>query len=372
MKSKVLFITTVSSHLRNFHMPYIKWFKENGYEVHVAFSDSADFKYVDKEWILPFNRNPFSLNNLRAYNQLKKILKKENYALISCHTPVSSVISRLASRRARRYGTKVIYMAHGFHFYRNAPILSWITFYPIELLLTKYTDGLITINNEDYNRIKEKGYKSTDYYKVPGVGVNKKNFYPINKSEKEELRVAKEFPVNKKILVYAAEFIDRKNHNFIIDAVASSPNRFKDILILFAGMGELEGKLKSKIDRLGLENIIQLIGFRRDIDEIFKLSDGGISSSRQEGLPVNLVEGMMCGLPFIATDIRGHNDVITNYQNGYLFPEHDYVKFVECVLDFTTNDKVEALSDNAIISVEQFELSHSFKEMTEIYLKYLN
>lgn len=372
MKLKVLFVASKPAHIKSFHLPYLKWFQEQGYETHIATNGRMDLPYINKQWIVDFKREPLRLDNLKAYRQLKHIIDRERYVLINCHTPVASVLTRIASRRARKKGTKVLYTAHGFHFYKGGPYFFWGTFYPLEVYLTRTADAVITLNNEDYQRIKSVGSPKADYFKISGVGVDKRNFRPINNVEKCRLRRQKGFPENKTIIIYAAEFIDRKNHTFIIDTVKRYPNLFDNTLILFAGRGKREKTLQEKVRKENLEESIQFIGYRSDIDEMFKLSDIGVSVSKQEGLPINVVEEMMCGLPMIVSNIRGHNDLIENEVNGFLFSFENARTFAEMVKRVATDKELSRrISTNAIQKAQEFELQNVLKELTSIFLKYL-
>ena len=143
---KVLFVATVTKHINSFHIPYLKWFKEEGYEVHVASNGNEPIEYCDKHYNLPFERFPLRKNNIKTYRELKKIINENKYEIIHCHTPVGGVLTRLAAKKARKKGTRVIYTAHGFHFYKEAPLLNWLIYYPIEKWLSRYTDCLITMN----------------------------------------------------------------------------------------------------------------------------------------------------------------------------------------------------------------------------------
>ena len=152
---KVLFAATVDSHIKQFHLPYLKWFKEHGYEVHVATNGKEVIPYCDVKHQISFERSPLKFNNIKAIGQLKKIIEKEQFEIIHCHTPMGSVVTRLAALKARKNGTRVIYTAHGFHFFKGAPIQNWLIYYPIEKLMARYTDCLITINEEDYEFAKK-------------------------------------------------------------------------------------------------------------------------------------------------------------------------------------------------------------------------
>ena len=123
---KVLFVATVvKTHIMEFHIPYLKMFKEMGWETVVAarndYENPADcvIPYCDTYYNIPFERNPLKLGNLKAYTDLKKVIDGGGYDIIHCHTPVGAMLTRLAAKQARKNGTKVFYTAHGFHFYKG-------------------------------------------------------------------------------------------------------------------------------------------------------------------------------------------------------------------------------------------------------------
>lgn len=371
-KPKILFVASITGHIKAFHLPYLKWFKENGYETHIATNDAEIVPNVDKAWKVDFERNPFKINNIKAYSQLKKIIDREDFALINCHTPMASVITRLAAKKACKQGTKLIYTAHGFHFYKGAPAKNWILFYPIEKYLTKYTDAIITINTEDYEKIKSVGSPKCKYFLINGIGVNGDRFTPVSNEEKINLRKKHNLPTNDTLLIYAAEFIYRKNHNFLIESVKNNPQEFESIKILFAGKGELEQTMKEKVNQNDLSNTIIFLGYRTDIDEMYKLADYGVSSSYQEGLGLNLVEEMFCGLPVVATIDRGHKEVVDDKINGFLFTINSEKEFINIIRNIKNKTfDYEQMSKKAIEKAQKFEISSSLDAVTKIYKQFL-
>jgi len=186
---KVLFTATLDSHILQFHIPYLKMFKEQGYQVHVATNEENEIPFCDVKHVVCFERNPIKINNLRAIRCLNKIIDKEKFDIIHCHTPMGGVVTRLAAKKARKAGTKVIYTAHGFHFFKGAPIKNWLIFYTIEKWLAKYTDTLITINEEDYKLAKRKFKKIKNIEYVHGIGLDTTKFdIDITKKELNDLR----------------------------------------------------------------------------------------------------------------------------------------------------------------------------------------
>lgn len=372
MQKKILFTASLSGHFKTFHLPYLKWFQEKGYETHVACNGNEILPFVDKQWQVDFIRSPYSIDHFKAFKQLKKIINAEKFTLINCHTPMASVLTRLASFKARENGTKLIYTAHGFHFFNGASIINWLFYYPIELLLSKYTDAIICINNEDFTRIERRGSAKCEYFQIPGIGVKGDDFYPISRSEKIDLRVSKGFITTDFIIIYAAEFIHRKNHQFIIDTVRRNKEKLNGVKILFAGSGKLQDDLEKLVQNYNLGHIIEFIGYRKDIDEVYKMSDLGISASKQEGLGLNLVEEMMCGLPVVATVDRGHKEVVDHNVNGFLFEQNNHKQFLNYILKIKNESELRnEFSSAAIVKASKFELQNSLKELSTIYSVFL-
>ena len=183
----ILFVSNTAN-FSKFNKPFMKWCSENGWQVDYAAPDDEKVTDCDKHYIVPIPRSPISKNIFKAIKSLRKILNVQNYEIIHCHTPMGSVIARLAARKLfKAKKVKIIYTAHGFHFYKGAPLLNWLVYYPIEKILSKYCNYLITINQEDYNLAKSK-FKKTNVVKFDGVGVNFEKYYPLkNDSEKKDL-----------------------------------------------------------------------------------------------------------------------------------------------------------------------------------------
>ena len=370
MKKKVLFTASIAKHFIRFHLPYLKWFQDNGYEVHVACQGDEVVPFTDVKWEVPFERNPFSFGNVKAYSKLKSILNQQEYTLIHCHTPMASIVTRFAASDTRKRGTKVLYTAHGFHFYKGAPLINWLIYYPVEIISSSMADAIITINSEDYNRIKNKGSKKTEYYLIPGIGISKTKFN--QDTYKNKIRASKGFNKSDFILVYAGEFIERKNHEFLIKVISKHINDFPNLKLLFCGRGVLKDKLELFVNKNNLNNIILFLGFRNDIDDIYKMADLGVSSSKQEGLGLNLVEEMMCGLPILATVDRGHKEIIEHGVNGFLFGQENENEFVKYLKYLYNSEKLRnKFGSESMRKAEKYEITNSLETMSSIYNNYL-
>ena len=366
---KILFVASVTRHIKTFHLPYLKYFKDRGYEVHVASNGDEKIEYCDKHFNLCFERSPFKLNNLKAYKQLKKIINEGEYEIVHCHTPVASILTRKAARKMRRrIGTKVIYTAHGFHFFKGAPLKNWLVYYPIEKHYAKDTDILITINEEDYEFAKKK-LKAKRIEHVHGIGVNPKKFtFDISEKERDERRANLTVNPLDFLIIYVAELNNNKNQMMLIEAMKELVKDYPNIKLLLAG----DGVNKEKIEKYLVENKLQsnvlLLGYRTDVPMLLKLSDLYVATSKREGLPVNIIEAMITELPVVTTDSRGQRELVSDGENGYIVKIGDTKGLVEKIkniyLDYRIRDRI---TEGAKVRVDPYLIENVMKEMKEIY-----
>lgn len=366
---KVLFVATVDQHILAFHIPYIEWFKNNGYEVHVASNGNESLPHVDKKHNILFERSPFRTNNIKAYKELKELIKTNNYRLVHCHTPIGGALTRLASLSARKNGLKVIYTAHGFHFYKGAPFMNWLVYYPIEKSLSRYTDVLITINQEDYDAAVKGKFKSKQIVLVNGVGINLEKFQPQTEVKKLALREQYGYASDDFILIYAGELSYRKHQDLLIDVAGKLKDKIPNLKILLAGSGDFKGQYNNQIKKLGVQNQVELLGFRKDIDNLMNLADVAVSASRQEGLPVNVMEAMATGLPLVVTDCRGNRDLVINNENGYVVGIQDVDLFADSIeLLYRSEESRDKFSKQNLIDIGNYGIDKILDEMKNIYL----
>lgn len=367
---KALIISTVSRQFTLFERGNIEVLKELGYEIYGAANYNDAASGLDelgiRQYHIDIQRYPFKLNNFKAYKQLVKLMKEEKFDLVHCHAPMGGVIGRVA---AKSVGIKnVLYTAHGFHFFKGAPKINWMIYYPIEKFLSKYTNTLITINNEDYNLAMNNKFKAKNIELVNGIGLNLEKFMPV--SEEEKYRIRKEYGYNKedKILIYVGELSDRKNQKVIITAVNLLKNEVRNIKLLLLGKGQLKGEYEKLIEELEVQGQVKLLGFRTDISQLLRISDIYVCSSKQEGLPVNIMEAMAVGLPVVCSKIRGNVDLIEDNKGGYLIDYHDAEKFKDYIKLLLDNKGIcDNMKKNNIKNIRGFEISMVKKEMKKIY-----
>lgn len=372
MSKKILFVATVQSHICQFHLPIMEMLKEEGFEVHVAARNNLAeknglaMKYADKVYDVPFERSPFNKKNIRAYKVLKRILEKENYDIVHCNTPVGGIVTRLVANRFRKNGLRVIYTAHGFHFYKGAPIKNWIIYYPIEKMMAHLTDDLITITQEDYNLAINKKFKCRVHHTY-GVGVNSSKFKMVSEKEKEELRLKKGYK-DEFIILCTGELNKNKNQATLIKSMSDVINEYPKTKLLLAGNGPTHDELEKLIQDLNLGKNIELLGYRTDLEDYVNLCDLVVSASFREGMPLNIMEAMICGKPVIASNNRGHRELIHDKDNGVLVDANNVDSFTREISYLIKNrNKQKRYSEKSMVYIKTYDIKTVKKEIDKVY-----
>ena len=354
---KVLF-TSHTANFSKFNRPFMRWFKEKGWDVHYASAGEEEVLDCDKHFEIPFNRSPFSGSNIRAIKDLKKVLDENKYDIVHTHTPMGSVVTRIAARKARKNGTRIIYTAHGLHFFKGAPLINWLLYFPMEWLMSFVTDDIILINQEDYEFSKKHLHAKRTHWLKSGVGVDLSRFKPVSEEEKQLLRKKYGYKKDDFILIYIAEFTDRKNHKFLLTALPEIIKNNKNAKLVLLGKGEKLEEMKELAKSLHIENKVDFLGYQKDVEKFIQLSDLGVSTSKQEGLATGIIEMLAVGLPVVASDIRGHREILPQ---DFLF-----------ALSRSGKQRlIEILSKNSLISYHSAKeccgVSNAINIMKDIY-----
>ena len=368
---KILYVTTVSSTINAFLVPHIKYLIEQGYKVDVAtnITDEVDKSLIDigaRVFKVDFQRTPISLKNSRAYKQIREIQKNEKYDMVHVHTPVASFVTRYALRKEKNL--KIIYTCHGFHFYKGGSILNWMLFYPIEYLAARWTDKLITINSEDLEVAKKfKLRNNGSVSKIHGVGIEKEK-YVVENFDKSEYRKKLNLENEDFVILVLAELNRNKNHIQLIKAMSKLKDKYPNIKALFAGVGPLEEEIKSQIKNYGLENNIQLLGWRNDVKELINSCDVVGLFSKREGLGKCLLEGMICGKAVIATNTRGPRELIVNDENGFLFEIDEHEETIKSIEKIYKDKSLKAKFEyNGKKKADKYLVENVLFQLDEIY-----
>lgn len=358
MPQKALMLASVASMIDQFNIPNIKLLQSLGYSVDVV----ADFtnpgtitaerakdliqrlsamnvRVIDIS--IPRSLNPLAI--ISAYVRVRKLITTGNYALIHCHSPIGGFICRIAARKERKKGTRVIYTAHGFHFYNGAPIKNWLLFYPVEWVCSWWTDVLITINKEDYERAKKHFHAKKTVY-VPGVGIDTKKFAPVP-NNREKIRKMLGVNDDQNMLLSVGELNVNKNHEAVIKAI----QEIEKIVYVIVGKGELEEHLKA----IKGQADVRVVGFRDDVADFYDAADVYVLPSIREGLNVSLMEAMASGLAIACSDIRGNTDLITN-PNCLFNPTN--TEDIKVAIEYVIKHKIELGAKN-LERIRLFDLS---------------
>lgn len=367
---KILYVTTVSSTINVFLVPHIKMLIDKGNRVDIACNLDQE---VSKELLdygvklhkIDFSRNPISTNNIKAYKQILELQKLEKYDVVNVHTPVASFVTRLALRDEN---VRIIYTCHGFHFYKGAPLLNWILYYPMERVASRWTDTMVTINTEDKERAEKFKLRNDGQVELMhGVGIDPKE-YELIEFDKERYRKQLGLKHDDFVILMIAELNKNKNHMQLINAMSLLKYKYPKIKVLCAGKGPLKEKLENKIKDLGLDKNIEFLGFRSDIKKLLNISDCITLFSLREGLGKCLLEGMIAGKPLIATDTRGPRELIENNANGYLVKVGDCKKTAQYIENIYL-DKTKRLnfSKNSINKINEYYLKNVLDEVAQYY-----
>lgn len=378
---RVLMLASVASMIDQFNMPNIALLQKLGHEVDVACnfiegntcSDErvAELKQKLQDmhvhcYQIDFARNIKHMGqNMKALWQVEALMKQNTYEFCHCHSPIGGVVARIAGHRTR---TKVIYTAHGFHFYQGAPIVNWLVYYPVEKMLSRWTDVLITINHEDYKLAKKK-FKMKKLTYVPGIGIDTQREC-LSQNEKEEKRKELGIPQDAFLITNAAEFTPNKNQKTVIEAIEQLHN--PNIYFVMCGIGEKKAELEQYVKEHGLEEHIRFVGFRNDLHEILQTSDCFVLSSFREGLSVALMEAMAEGLPVVCGRIRGNVDLIKDGKGGILVSpgeEKDYEEAFRKLYEMKQKafQKFENIGLNNRNKVEAFSKETVDQIMKKVY-----
>lgn len=367
---KILYVTTISNTM-GFFVEHIKMLYGMGHTVEIACAmgtkplNPVYEELKCKVHEMPFSRSPFSKNNLKAYKMLKKLVETENYDIVHTHTPNASMIARLACRKVRKQGTRVFYTAHGFHFFKGAPLKNWLMYYPIEKICAHLTDVLITINKEDYALAQKKMPAKKVCY-VPGVGIDLSKIQNIE-CDRNEVRKSMGVPEDCVLLLSVGELSVRKNHQVVIRALAQL--NIPKLHYAIAGQGKLESYLKNLAKNLDVAEKIHFLGYRNDVNVLNFASDIAILPSLQEGLPVALMEAMAVGLPVVCSKIRGNVDLIEDGKGGFLYDCYDVDGFAEGIRKMLICDASPKSQFGRINlqNIESFSMQNVLHCMKDIY-----
>ena len=356
---KLLFISNVTDKINAFSKAAIVAAQREGLDFHSAANWNAsspdqiradEANYNIKIHNVGINRFPFSFSNKKALEQVKTVIRKEHIDFIHCNTPVGGVIGRLLNKHVK----KVIYEAHGFHFYKGAPFKNWLLYYPVEKILARMTDAIITINKEDYEFARR--HLNSKIYYVPGVGIELEQW-----NEYKDIRPELGLEANDFVVLVVGRLEKNKNCGTVIEAVKKVP----EVKLVFCGDGEDREILEEQAKGLG--NRVIFLGNRSDMSDIYHMADCFILASYREGLSRSIMEAMACELPCVVSDIRGNRDLI---DKEFLFKPVDVDALADRIRMVSKSQKLrDIMKARNFEKIKEFSFEKVVDELSKIYIE---
>lgn len=376
---KMLMLASVASMIDQFNMSNIRMLLSMGYQVDVACNFiegstcSADkiSKLVEELKHLgigchqiDFSRSIMDMkSNLIAYKQVKRLMADRQYHFVHCHSPIGGVVVRLAGRATR---TKVIYTAHGFHFYKGGPLKNWLMYYPVEWLLSFYTDVLITINAEDQQLAQTKLH-AKKAYRIPGIGIDLERFV-IRQFDRDAYRSSLGIEREDFMILSVGELNDNKNQSLIIKSIADLKDTHIHYFIV--GIGKNSEMYRQLATGLGVEAQIHILGFRTDIPQLNHSADLFVFPSIREGLGIAALEALACGTPVCGMNTRGINEYVMDGVTGYLFEnEVESASIAIQKMKCRNPDVVQKMRESCIETAKKYSIKQTDHIMRKIYME---
>lgn len=379
----ILILATVGGFLDKFERGDVQILQEMGYTVHYAANlKEPHYQYDEHELVLlgvhvhhiDIARSPFMVRyNMAAYKQLCDIIRENNILAIHCHTPVGGMMGRMMGRKFAGQGLKVVYTAHGFHFYKGAPFINNSLYYLAEWLMARYTDILVTINREDFKNALDLPLKNPKrVFEIPGVGVDLGRFAPMPKEERRVWRKKLGIPEEDTFFVSVGELNENKNQLVILKALTYLRESGKDISHVHYGIcgdGFYEEKIQREIYMRNLEDNVKLYGYRRDVENVVGCADFSVFPTVREGLGMAGLEALAMGIPLLASRNRGTREYLHNGINGYFCnarDEKNWAAGLEKMMCLTAAQR-EKMSKNCRKSVLPFAGERTEAVMRKVY-----
>lgn len=358
MRKRILYVADTASRLYHSMVPFMEMMADKGYIVEAAARpDHTDPYLIHQPCLDTFHPidippNPLSRAGVRAYKKIRRLLTGRQYALIHTNAFAPSLLIRLA---ARELPVKVVYMVHGFDFYRGAPLVNWLTYYPAEVIASRFAAETVALNMEDYV-LARKAFPRTHAHYIPSVGIDLYDFQPMNYMR-----------AGHKIILCMGGLTRRKNQRQVLYATAHLQRMTAGFKVWFVGEGPLLDAYKRLARRLGVDSRVEWLGYRHDIKTLLYKSDIVVSASRQEGVSRSLIEAMACAKPIVATGIRGHRELVAEGVNGYTVPLGDAEGMARACADLLNHPDILEMGSASRIMCLKYDIEYVKQRMASVY-----
>lgn len=333
--TKILFCASRASHIINFHIPYLEYYKQHGFQVDVMTQGELPSSLCDQCYNIPFEKNIFSPKNISNIFRISEILKHEKYDIITTHTTLTGFMVRTAARMCPSSFGRLVHISHGYLFNEEKTLKNKL-YIACEKSVAKITDCLLVMNQEDLH-LAEKYHFCKNLHYICGMGLNPERFRAVSAAEIERFKSSLNIAPTDFVFACVGELSNRKNQNLILDALSSLGTAAKNIKVLFAGTGINEKLYRDKVESLELSEQVRFLGQVSDIALLYQTADVVLSASCGEGLPFNIMEALLCHTPVLASAVKGHTDLLTNGENALLFPLNDVQSLCDSMKKLTAD-----------------------------------
>jgi glycosyltransferase involved in cell wall biosynthesis len=339
-KPKVLQLASLDCAVKTLLLKLMIQLRSEGFSVHAAAGDMKQGIAEEiEEMGFPFHRTSFQrnlspLNLMKSLKNMVQIMRRERFDIVHVHTPIAGFLGRLAARLA---GVPIIfYTAHGFYFHQRMPRLKYHLYSTLELLVGHLaTDFMFSQSMEDADTaVRNRIIPAPDILYI-GNGVDLNRFQPdlaLGDQCRKELGIE----TDDVVITYMGRLVREKGILDLIEAFSAIAEKHQNCKLLIVGdnstAGDRDTNTQLKLNEMTtnplLEDKIIMTGFRNDPERILTGSDIFVLPSYREGLPRSICEAMACGVPVVATNIRGCREQVIDDQTGYLFPPGDVQSLV--------------------------------------------
>jgi glycosyltransferase involved in cell wall biosynthesis len=365
---KIMMIATTDNMIWQFMLPHIKHLQAMGNEVECVCAKTGFWFDELKEkhnlivHEIDFGRNPLKVKNFKAYKKLKELQKERNFNLIYSQQPVGGMMGRLIGKK---FKIPVIYTAHGFHFFKGCPFINKVIYKPVEKWLSKYTDVLITINEEDYQNALQ--MKAKQVFKINGIGIdtNKIKVEDFDRiAFKQELGLKPE----DKVILTVSEINENKNYITMLQTIKQLVQDDKNIKFVSCGTGVWREKIQDYAKELEIQDNVIFLGYRKDVGKIMQISDLFFHASFREGLTLSVMEAMSFGLPCVVSNVRGNRDLIVDGKGGFVVEPTDADRFADKIALILNNaDMYSQFGEFNKEESKKYTVANVTKQLEEIY-----
>lgn len=364
MEKKLLYAASTRSHLLHFHLPYLRALHEEGWIVHAAFGGpEEEVPWTQRSISIPLEKRMTAPSNFRAAVLVRRVVRQEGYDAIIVHTALAAFFIRLALLGLKKRPS-VINMVHGYLFDRRTNPLKRLLLLTAERITAPVTDLLLTMNAWDHETAVRCRLGSQIVH-IPGVGVDFARLDCSRQRVRSDMRRRLNLSEDAVVLLYPAEFSTRKSQHVLLRALTLLPANF---VLALPGSGARLEECKALAASLGVARQVIFPGYVADMAPWYAAADLAVSASRSEGLPFNIMEAMYCALPVVASDVKGHCDLISHGQNGLIYPYGDWNTCAQQILRLARDpDLACSLARQAQKDVQSYALEQVFPQVMAAY-----